>query len=211
MKQRIQFLRRRREFISLIGGAAAALPIVARAQKQDKPRLVGVLSGFSEMEMHASLAAFRSELNRLGWVEGTDLILDMVSTDDYGRMAAEAGRLVSRNPDVIVTMGTPGMIGVRRHTQSIPTVFTLVAGPVQAGFIGSLARPGGHATGFTNFEFSIGAKWLKLLKEVSPQLPSVTALANPANPSANPIARAVESAGQKLSIPVTTNFVRNQS
>ena len=112
---------RRREFITLLGGAAAALPIVARAQKQDKPRLVGVLSGFSEMEMHGSLAAFRSELNRLGWVEGTDLILDMVSTDDYGRMAAEAGRLVSRNPDVIVTMGTPGMIGVRRHTQSIPT------------------------------------------------------------------------------------------
>jgi putative ABC transport system substrate-binding protein len=123
----------------------------------------------------------------------------------------EAGRLVSKNPDVIVAMGTPGLIGVRRHTQTIPVVFTLVADPAQAGLIGTLARPGGNATGFTNFEFSIGAKWLELLRDVSPRLASVTVLANPANASANPIARAVETAGHRLSIEVTTDLIRNRS
>jgi putative tryptophan/tyrosine transport system substrate-binding protein len=170
------------------------------------------LSGFSEKEMEAPLRAFRLELNRLGWFEGRNLILDTVSTVDYERMAAEAGRLVSRNSDVIVAMGTPGFTGVRRHTQIVPVVFTLVADPVQAGLITSLARPGGNATGFTNFEFSIGAKWLELLQDLtSNNLTNITVLANPANASANPIARAVESAGQKLSINVRTDFIRNAS
>jgi len=155
---------RRREIITLLGGAAAAWPLAALAQQVS--RLVGVLSGFSEKEMEAPLRAFRLELNRLGWFEGSNLILDTVSTVDYERMAAEAGRLVSRNSDVIVAMGTPGFTGVRRHTQIVPVVFTLVADPVQAGLITSLARPGGNATGFTNFEFSIGAKWLELLQDL---------------------------------------------
>src|SRR3954447_18842964 len=90
-------------FLALLGGAsAAAWPAVVRAQKQEMPRLVGVLSGFSEIEIQAPLTAFRSELNRLGWLEGSNLILDAVTTVDYERMAAEAGRLVSRSPDVIV-------------------------------------------------------------------------------------------------------------
>lgn len=200
----------RRQFISVLS-SAAAWPLAARAQNRAIPPLVGVLSGFSESQMQAPLKAFRSELSRLGWVEGSNLLLDAVTTADYERNAAEAGRLVSRNPDVIVVMGTPGLTGVRRHTQTIPVVFTLVADPVQAGVIGSLARPSGNATGFTNFEFSIGAKWVELLRELRPNLDSITVLANPANPSSNSIARAAENAGQTLSIEITTDLIRNES
>ena len=199
---------RRREFITILGGAAA-WPREALAQKRAIP-LVGVVSGFNEPQM--PLKAFRLELNRLGWVEGSNLLLDAVTTVDYERMALEAGRLVSRNADVIVVMGTPGLTGVRRYTQTIPVVFTLVADPAQAGLIGSLALPGGHATGFTNFEFSIGAKWLELLRDLKPSLANVTVLANPANASANPIARAIESASQSSRIiEVTTHFIRNEN
>jgi len=201
---------KRREFITLLGGAAAAWPLAARAEKRAMP-LVGVVSGFSEPQMRAPLKAFRLELNRLGWVEGSNLLLDAVTTVDYERMALEAGRLVSRNADVIVVMGTPGLTGVRRYTQTIPVVFTLVADPAQAGLIGSLARPGSHATGFTNFEFSIGAKWLELLRDLKPSLANVTVLANPANAAANPMARAIESASQSFRIEVTTHFIRNEN
>src|SRR5262245_36830195 len=202
---------RRREFITLLGGAMAAWPREARAQKRAMP-LVGVVSGFNEPQMRAPLKAFRLELNRLGWVEGSNLLLDAVTTVDYERMALEAGRLVNQNADVIVVMGTPGLTGVRRYTQTIPVVFTLVAERAQAGLIGSLALPGCHATGFTNFEFSIGAKWLELLRDLKPSLANVTVLANPANASANPIARAIESASQSSRIiEVTTHFIRNEN
>jgi putative tryptophan/tyrosine transport system substrate-binding protein len=126
-------------------------------------------------------------------------------------MTAEAGTLISRNPDVVVTMGTPGLTAVRQHTHSVPVVFTLVADPVRTGLIESLARPGGHATGFTNFEFSIGGKWLELLRDVSPHLNRVTIIANPANATANPIAGLIEDAGRLVSIEVTTASVRSAS
>jgi putative tryptophan/tyrosine transport system substrate-binding protein len=199
---------RRREFIAGLGGAAA-WPLVARAQ-QDKQHIVGVVSGFSETEMRAPLGALRSKLAQLGWQEGRNLKLDSVLGDgDYPRMTAAAGLLVSRNPAVIVTMGTPALNAVREHTRSVPVVFTLVADPVRVGFVESLARPGGHATGFTNFELSIGAKWLELLKDVSPTLSRVTVINNRANTTVTQIARFVEDAGPAMSIDVLTAFVRD--
>jgi putative tryptophan/tyrosine transport system substrate-binding protein len=202
----------RREFIMLLGGAAVACPLAARAQQQDRQRLVGVVAGFSEAEMRPLLTAFRSKLNQLGWTEGRNLAIDArLSAGDYQRMTAEAGTLISRNPDVVVTMGTPGLTAVRQHTHSVPVVFTLVADPVRTGLIESLARPGGHATGFTNFEFSIGGKWLELLRDVSPHLNRVTIIANPANATANPIAGLIEDAGRLVSIEVTTASVRSAS
>src|SRR5262249_39394400 len=108
-----------------------------------------------------------------------------------------------------VTMGTPGLNAVRHHTKSIPVVFTLVADPARLGLIDSLARPGGHATGFTNFELSIGQKWLELIRDVSPRLARVTIINNPANPTASQMSRPVEDAGRTLSIPVSTAFVRS--
>jgi len=173
---------------------------------------VGVVAGFSEAEMHSPLTAFRSKLNQLGWTEGRNLAIDArLGAGDYQRMTAEAGMLVNRNPDVIVTMGTPGLTAVRQHTHSVPVVFTLVADPVRGGLIESLARPGGHATGFTNFEFSIGGKWLELLRDVSPHLTHITVIANPANPTANPIAGFIKDAGRLVSTEVTTASVRSAS
>ena len=115
---------KRREFITLLGGAAA-WPLAARAQ-QDRQRLVGVVAGFSESEMRPQLTALRSKLSQLGWTEGRNLEIDTrLGAGDFQRMTVEAGSLVSRNPDVIVTMGTPGLNAVRHHTKSVPVVFQL--------------------------------------------------------------------------------------
>jgi putative tryptophan/tyrosine transport system substrate-binding protein len=171
---------KRREFVTLLGGAAVAWPLAARAQ-QDTLRLVGVLAGFSEDEMRPLLAAFRSRMSQLGWIEGRNLAIDLrLGAGDHRRTTTEAGALVGRKPDVILAMGTPGLTAVRQHSDSVPVVFTLVADPVSTGMIESLARPGRNATGFTNFEFSIGGKWLELLKEVSPGLSA--SLSDPAGP-----------------------------
>jgi putative ABC transport system substrate-binding protein len=200
---------RRREFITLLGGAAA-WPFAARAEQAGRGRLVGVVAGFSKADMLLPLMAFRSKLSELGWVEGRNLSIDTLpGAGDYERMTADAGVLVSRNPDVIVTIGTPALAAVRQHTPSIPVVFAVVADPVRAGIIESLAPPRGHTTGFTNFEFSIGGKWLELLREVSPYLTHAIVLANPTNTTAKPMARFIEDAGRSASIEVTTTSVRN--
>jgi putative tryptophan/tyrosine transport system substrate-binding protein len=199
---------RRRQFITLLGGAAVAWPVGARGQ-HDRRRLVGVVAGFSEAEMQPQLTALRSKLGQLGWTEGRNLEIDArLGAGDYQQMTAEAGSLVSRNPDVIVTMGTPGLNAVRHHTKTVPVVFTLVADPARLGLIESLARPGGHATGFTNFELSIGAKWLELIREVSPKLARVKVINNPANPTASQMSPAIEAAGAAMSIQVSTAFAR---
>src|SRR5215831_4081531 len=197
-------LRRRQFIITLLGGAAAAWPLATRAQ-QDTLRLVGVLAGFSEDEMRPLLAAFRSRMSQLGWIEGRNLAIDLrLGAGDHRRTTAEARALVGRKPDVILAMGTPGLTAVRQHSDSVPVVFTLVADPVSTGMIESLARPGGNVTGF---EFSIGGKWLELLKEVSPGLTRVTVIANPANPTAYPLARVIEDVGRTISITVATASV----
>jgi putative ABC transport system substrate-binding protein len=198
----------RRSLISLLGGAAVTWPLAAHAQ-QDRPRLVGVVAGFSEPEMRPQITALRSRLRELGWTENQNLKIEArLSSGDFQRLTVEAGSLVGRNPDVIVTMGTPGLNAVRHHTKSIPVVFTLVADPARLGLIDSLARPGGHATGFTNFKLSIGQKWLELIRDVSPRLARVTTINNPANP-ASQMSRPVEDAGRTLSIQVSTAFVRS--
>ena len=200
---------RRREFVTLLG-AAAAWPFAAEAQQGDRPRLVGVVAGFSEAEMRAPLTAFRSKLKELGWAEGRNLIIDArLGSGDYQRMTSDAGKLVSRSPDIVVTLGTPGLNAVRQHSRSVPVVFTMVADPVRTGLIENLARPGGHATGFTNFEFSVGGKWLELLREISPSLTRATVVANPANPTANPLASVIEDTGRVASVEVTTALVRS--
>ena len=200
---------RRREFITLLGGTAVAWPLGARGQ-QDGRRLVGVVAGFSELEMQPQLTALRSKLNQLGWAEGRNLEIDArLGAGDYQRMIVEAGSLVSRKPDVIVTLGTPGLNAVRHHTKTVPVVFTMVADPARLGFIESLARPGGHATGFTNFELSIGAKWLELIRDVSPKQAHVTVINNPANPTASQMSPPIEAAGRAMSMQVSTAFVRD--
>jgi putative ABC transport system substrate-binding protein len=162
---------KRRAFITLLGGAAVAWPLKARAQQADRGRRIGVLIGFAEddHETKPRLARFRHELERLGWSEGRNLRVDYrfahVSSDRFPPIAKE---LVALKPDVILAHSTPVAAALFRETGTIPIVFLMVADPIGSGFVQSLPRPGGNMTGFTPFEPALGGKWLQLLKEVAP-------------------------------------------
>jgi putative ABC transport system substrate-binding protein len=197
---------RRREFIALV--AAAVWPLAVRGQQ--RVRLVGMVSGFSDAEMRRPLLAFREKLTELGWTEGADVRIDARHAHgDYKRLGEDARTLVDLPADVIVAMGTPGLTAVRQHTRSVPVVFTLVIDPVAQGLVNSLARPGGHATGFTNFEFPIGGKWLELLREMDPRIRRIILLGNAGNPIAVPLSQFIEGAGRSVALDVTSAFVRN--
>jgi len=196
---------RRREFITFIVSAVASAPSMARAQ-QNTVRAVGVLATFSEGEMRPLLATFRLRMIELGWIEGRNLSIE-TRLGAGARLAAEAESLLSRNPDVMLTMGTDGLTAVLEHSRIVPVVFVLVSDPVSQHLVASLAKPGGNATGFTNFEFSIGTKWLELLKEISPSLSHVTVIANLANPSAKPLAHVIEETGRAIAVTISTASV----
>ena len=201
---------KRREFITLLGGAAAVWPLVARAQQPDRVRRVGVLAGFTEAEGVPLVEAFRDRLKELGWTEGRNLSIDARFTSgDFKALTDSAGALVKANADVIFAQGTPGFKAVRQHSSIMPVVFTLVADPVGQGLIQSLSRPGGYATGFTNFEFSIGGKWLELLMELDPRVKRVVLIANPANPNGVPFSQFIEASGRSVGVDVSTANVRN--
>ena len=171
---------RRREFIATLG-AAAAWPFAARAQQG--MRRVGVLMGYAQNdpETRGRMAAFRKELERLGWVEGRNLQVDISwSTDDVAMIKQAAEALVVANPDLIVSSNTATTTALTRLTKSIPIIFATVVDPVGLGFVASLPRPGDNVTGFVNLEASIAGKWLELLKEVAPHLERAAFLYNPA-------------------------------
>ena len=176
---------RRRDFISLIGSAAATWPLAASAQ-QSKPkamRRVAALMPYSanDPQTQNRNAAFLQGLQQLGWTVGENVQIDYRwsagSEDDTRKYAAE---LVALAADVIFVSGSAGVEPLRRVTRTVPIVFVLVPDPVGAGFISSLARPGGNITGFTNFDYSIAAKWLALLKEIAPNTTRATVLRDPA-------------------------------
>jgi putative ABC transport system substrate-binding protein len=146
------------------------------------------------------MEALRDRLKGLGWTEGRNLSIDARFTSgDFKALADSAGALVKANADVIFAQGTPGLKAVRQHSSIMPVVFILVADPVGQGLIESLSRPGGYATGFTNFEFSIGGKWLELLMELDPRVKRVVLIANPDNPNGAPFSRFIEASGRSLS------------
>jgi putative tryptophan/tyrosine transport system substrate-binding protein len=177
---------RRRDFIKLLGGTAAtsAWPLPALAQQQtDRVRRIGVLMGYAESDSEARrfADAFVQELQSLGWIEGRNLRLDFRwAVGDIERMRALAKELVELQPEVIVANTTPVTGALQRATRTIPIVFAIVSDPVGAGYVESLARPGGNITGFINVEASMGGKWLELLKEASPGVKRVGILFNPA-------------------------------
>jgi putative tryptophan/tyrosine transport system substrate-binding protein len=149
---------RRRDFLGLVSGTAA-WPLGARAQLSKRVRLVGVLTGFSAAEMRRPMMSFRQKLKELGWTEGSKIRIDLRTKDgDYKRLAEDARALISQTVDVMVATGTPGLAAVRQHTRTLPVVFARVADPIRQGLVDNLVRPGGYATGFTNFEFPIGGK-----------------------------------------------------
>ena len=168
---------KRRKFIALIGGAVA-MPLVARAQQNDQIRRIGVLQPFpKDSPEKVRIEAFLKELQRLGWTEGRNLQIEYRwETIDLRKAATE---LVALSPDVILVSSTPAVSSMQQATRTLPIVFTQVADPVSAGFVASQAKPGGNMTGFTVFEYEIGAKWLELLKEIAPGLTRVGVIRDP--------------------------------
>ena len=151
---------KRRDFITLLGGAAAAWPRAARAQPE-RTRGIGVLLGTTQTGPEP-VPAFVQELRRLGWTEGRDVRIEYRAiAGDINRFRTYATELVGLVPDVILVQSNPGLAALQQETRTIPIVFVQVADPVGSGFIESLARPGGNTTGFTNFESSMGGKWLE--------------------------------------------------
>ncbi len=174
---------RRREFVRLLGGAAAAWPLGAHAQQPDRMRRIGVLMDtvLGDTELSPRNAAFLRGLQQLGWTDGRNVRIDTRwaagNADLQHRYAAE---LVALAPDVILATASPTVAALQAATRTVPIVFAHAADPVGAGFIDSLARPGGNATGFILFEYGIGAKWLELLKEFAPRVTRVAVLRDPA-------------------------------
>ena len=173
---------RRREFITLIG-SAAVVPLVAAAQPSESMRRVGVLmsTAADDREGPARIAAFRQGLQKLGWIEGQNVRLDIRwgggNADLDRRFAAE---LVALTPDVILATASSTVAALQGATRTVPVVFAHAVDPVAAGFVDSLARPGGNATGFVLFEYGISAKWLELLKEIAPSVTRAGVLRDPA-------------------------------
>jgi putative tryptophan/tyrosine transport system substrate-binding protein len=173
---------RRREFITLLGGAAAAWPITTRAQQPERMRRIAVLMNNAEddPEGQARAAAFRQGLQALGWTEGKNLRLDWYWTaGDVGRIRGDVRQLLDRPPDIIVANGRATLSEAVQVVRSIPIVFVLVTDPVGQGFISSLARPGGNVTGFTFFEYAMFGKSLELLRKVAPAVTRIGFIFNP--------------------------------
>jgi putative ABC transport system substrate-binding protein len=173
---------RRREFIMLLG--VVTWPLVARAQQPERMRRIGVLMAHAESdpEFQQYLAAFREELQKLGWTEGRNIRIDSLwgALDDAELRQQSANELVALQPDVILTQNTPPTASMLQQTRTIPIIFVIVADPVGSGFVKSLARPGGNVTGFTVMEPTIAGKWLELLKEIAPRIKRAALLFNPA-------------------------------
>src|ERR1700739_4270509 len=173
---------KRRNFIAALGGAIVSWPLAARAQQDSAPRRLGVLmpSAPDDPEVKKELAAFTRQMQSVVWTEGVNLHVDYRwSGGDSQKMQAYAKELVDARPDILFTRSTPATAALLKNTRSIPVVFAVVSDPVGEGFVASVARPSGNATGFTNAEASLSGKWLGLLKEVAPKMGRVVYLFDP--------------------------------
>jgi len=173
----------RRKFIAALGGSAFAWPLAARAQQADRVRRVGVLMNLAadDPEGQARIAAFLQGLQELGWTEGRNVRIDYRwHADDADRYRTYAAELVALAPDVILASSSASTAALQQATRTVPIVFAIVVDPVGAGYVASLARPGGNVTGFTLFEYSLSGKWLELLKEIAPNLMRIAILRDPA-------------------------------
>jgi ABC-type uncharacterized transport system substrate-binding protein len=204
---------KRREFITVLGGAAA-WPLAARAQQPERMRRIGVLmaSAADDSESQARIGAFLQGLQHLGWTDGGNVRVDMrwatTNADDVRRHAAE---LVALAPDVLVAAtGTTTVAPLLQATRTVPIVFVQVIDPVGAGFVTSLARPGGNATGFTIFEYGMSGKWLELLKEIAPRLTRAAVLRDPAIASGIGQFAAVQAVAPLLGVDLTPVDVRDE-
>jgi putative ABC transport system substrate-binding protein len=205
---------RRRQFITLVGGAAA-WPLAARAQQSERVRRIGVLMGLSEGDPggQAEVDALQQGLRDLGWVEGHNIHIDYRwPGGDIERASALAKEVVAFKPDVLVTRSTPATLALKAETSTIPIVFVSISEPTASGLVESLGRPGGNITGFTNFEASIGGKLMDLLKQVSPALKRASFLYNPDTaPYAQLYLRSAQTAVASLAIEPIASPVRDDA
>jgi putative ABC transport system substrate-binding protein len=174
---------KRREFISLVGGAAAAWPLAAQAQQPDRIRLIGILMGYAESDQFGQslIAAFRSAVAKMGWTEGRNFRIEIRwGAGDTAKIGTLAKELVALRPDAIVGQSTVVIEALARETRTIPIVFAAVGDPIGSGFAASLAHPGGNITGFANNDTAMGGKWVELLKEIAPRTVRMALLFNPA-------------------------------
>src|SRR5262249_32970391 len=162
---------KRRDFVSLLGGAAVAWPLAARAQQAERMRKVGLLMGReSAPDARASVKALRQRLGELGWSEDRNIRIDVAwGAGDVDHVRADAAELIRESPDIIVTLGPVPTSEAGKATPAIPNVFVQVPDPVDLGIVASLAHPGRNITGFTHFELAFAGKWLETLKEIAPQ------------------------------------------
>jgi putative tryptophan/tyrosine transport system substrate-binding protein len=169
---------RRREFITILGGAAVVWPLSAYAQQTERMRRIGVLAGTADdQETQDRMAAFQQRLQQLGWIDGRNVRIDQrVWGGDLALARRYAAELVAQAPDVLLAGGGTSLRSLLQATSTVPIVFANVPDPVGSGQVKSLARPGGNATGFTQFEYSLSAKWLDLLKQIAPGLTQVVVL-----------------------------------
>jgi putative ABC transport system substrate-binding protein len=172
---------RRREFITLLGGAAAAWPLVAEGQQPDRVRRIGVLMGLAETDQFTQgyVRELRDRLQQLGWTDSKVQFTYRYAAGDPGVARGFAKELVEMQPDLIVGHTTPVIAALSQTTSTMPVVFVSIPDPVLNGFVASMARPGGNMTGFTNYEFTMGAKWLEILKEIAPKTARGFSLAQP--------------------------------
>ena len=202
---------KRRQFITLLGGAAV-WPLAARAQQPDGMRRIGVLMGLAEddPEIRARLAAFRQGLEKRGWSEGRNVRIDYRFAPASAQVQVLARELVALQPDVILANSTPVTAALQRESRTIPIVFAVVADPIGSGFVASLPRPGGNITGVMQYEASVTGKWLAMLKEIAPSLVRAAFVANPKTATYyDYYLQAAEAAAPSLGIEPVLTLVEN--
>ena len=202
---------RRRDFIKLIGSSTAVWPLQVLAQQGERIRQIAILMGLDEndVETNARLAKFRSEMEKLGWVEGRNLHIEVRFAPAGAHATELAKELIAQQPEVILAHSAQVAGVLFRQTRAIPVVFVNVSDPIGAGFIVSLAQPGGNFTGVLHYEVGIVGKWLAMLKEIAPNLTRVALMADPKSPIFNYFVRAGETAARPLAIELIPAPIEN--
>jgi putative tryptophan/tyrosine transport system substrate-binding protein len=203
---------KRREFVTFLGGAAAAWPLAARAQQPERMRRIRVLMATAENDSQTQhrLAALRDGLQKLGWTEGRNLRSEYRwGENDLDRMRVGAEELAALKPEVIFAAPTSALVAMRRATSTIPIVFAQVADPVGQGLVASNSHPGGNLTGFATYEYAVSLKWVELLKQIAPQITRIAVLYDPEQPAAAGYVTAIEAAAGSFSVRVVPGAVRD--